>query len=78
MLISPLILPLDMMKIVHFKQSRNGTAIATVVDGDLDCAKMKRILDAKGYEGPAIFEIPSHEDAFENLSTSFAYVDGLG
>lgn len=70
-------LPLDMMKIVHFKQARNGTAIATVDDGDLDCAKMKQILDAKGYEGPAIFEIPSHEDAFENLSFSFAYVNNL-
>lgn len=69
--------PLDMLKIVHFKQARGGQAIPTVDDGDMDCARMVRILEAKGYAGPAIFEIPSHEDAFENLSSSFAYVERL-
>ncbi|MDP6452230.1 MAG: TIM barrel protein [SAR202 cluster bacterium] len=59
-------MPLDMMKIVHFKQSIDDEAIPTVDDGDLDCARMAQILDAKGYTGPAIFEIPSHENAFEN------------
>jgi sugar phosphate isomerase/epimerase len=67
--------PLDMLKIVHFKQSRDGQAIPTVDDGDLDCARMVQILDSKGYTGPAIFEIPSHEDVFENLSSSFAYLE---
>ena len=67
-------IPFDMLKIVHFKQVRDGQPLPYVDDGDLDCARMVRILDSKGYTGPAIFEIPSHEDIFENLSNSFAYV----
>ena len=66
--------PVDMLKIVHFKQARDGRAIPTVDDGDLDCARMVRILESKGYAGPAIFEIPSHENVFDNLSSSFAYI----
>ena len=66
--------PVDMLKIVHFKQARDGRAIPTVDDGDLDCARMVRILEFKGYTGPAIFEIPSHENVFDNLSSSFAYI----
>ena len=66
--------PLDMLKIVHFKQARGGCAIPTVDDGDLDCARMVRILESKGYTGPAIFEIPSHEKVFDHLSSSFAYI----
>ncbi len=69
--------PLEMLKIVHFKQVRDGSLIPTVDDGEVDCARMVRILDAKGYTGPAIFEIPSHEDAFDNLSSSMAYVERL-
>ena len=70
-------MPLDMFKIVHFKQVRDGQALLDVDDGDMDCARMVQILDSKGYTGPAIFEIPSHQDVFENLSKSFAYVEGL-
>lgn len=69
--------PLDMLKIVHIKQAQGGEAIPTVADGDLDCARMAEILEAKGYVGPTIFEIPSHEKAFENLSSSFAYVENI-
>jgi sugar phosphate isomerase/epimerase len=68
-------MPLDMFKIVHFKQIRNGHGLLDVDDGDLDCARMVQILNDKGYTGPAIFEIPSHENVFENLSRSFAYVE---
>jgi sugar phosphate isomerase/epimerase len=67
-------MPLDMLKIVHFKQVRDGQPLLDVDDGDLDCARMVRILDSKGYTGPAIFEIPSDENIFENLSNSFAYL----
>jgi len=69
--------PLDMLKIVHIKQAQGGEAIPSVADGDLDCARMAEILEAKGYVGPTIFEIPSHEKAFENLSSSFAYVENI-
>lgn len=67
-------LALDMLKIVHFKQMRNGDAWPTVDDGDLDCREMRDILAAKGYDGPAIMEIPPHADVFANLESSFAYL----
>jgi len=68
-------LPLDMIKIVHFKQARGGKPHPTVDTGDLDCIGMLRVLEDKGYQGQAIMEIPSHEDVFENLSASFAYLE---
>ena len=67
-------LPLDMLKIVHFKQMRNGEAWPSVDDGDLDCREMRDILIAKGYDGPAIMEIPPHPEVFPNLEASFAYL----
>ena len=69
-------LPLDMLKIVHFKQMRSGEAWPTVDDGDLDCREMRDILTDKGYAGPAIMEIPPHADVFSNLEGSFAFLNG--
>ena len=68
-------LPADYIKIVHFKQARDGVAIGSVDDGDLDCRAMRRILQGKGYDGAAVMEIPPHDDVFENLAASFAYLD---
>jgi hypothetical protein len=45
--------------------------------GDLDCARLLRVLEAKGYRGPAIMEIPPHELVFDNLSASFAYLHAV-
>ena len=67
-------LPADMLKIVHFKQMRAGEAWPSVDDGDLDCREMRDILTAKGYDGPAIMEIPPHPEVFPNLAASFAYL----
>ena len=67
-------LPLDMLKIVHFKQMRDREAWPSVDDGDLDCREMRDILVAKGYAGPAIMEIPPHSEVFPNLEASFAYL----
>ena len=67
-------LPPDLLKIVHFKQMRDGAAIPTVDDGDLDCREMRDILIGKGYGGAAIMEIPPHPDVFDNLEASFAYL----
>ena len=67
-------LPLDMLKIVHFKQMRSGDAFPTVDDGDLDCLEMRDILEAKGYSGAAIMEIPPHDAVFDNLEASFSYL----
>ena len=56
-----------MLKIVHFKQMRSGEAWPSVDDGDLDCREMRDILAAKGYDGPAIMEIPPHPEVFRTL-----------
>lgn len=69
-------LPLDMVKIVHFKQTRSGKALPTVDSGDVDCLRLMNSLQNKGYAGAAIMEIPSHERVFDNLSASFAYIKG--
>ncbi len=69
-------LPIDYIKIVHFKQARHGVALGSVEDGDLDCHAMRRILEGKAYDGPAVMEIPSADDVFDNLAASFAYLDG--
>ncbi len=68
-------LPLDMIKIVHFKQLRDGETYPSVDDGDLDCLRMLSILDAKGFSVAAIKEIPSDNDVFNNLEASFQYLD---
>jgi len=67
-------LPLDMVKIVHFKQARDRRPHPTVDTGDLDCINMLNVLEGKGYQGPAIMEIPPHQQVFDNLSASFAYL----
>jgi len=70
-------LPADVLKIVHFKQARNGRAHPTVDTGDLDCARMVQILEAKGFQGPAIMEIPPDERVFEHLASSFAFLEAV-
>lgn len=69
-------LPADYIKIVHFKQARDGVALESVADGDLDCRAMLRILQGKAYAGPAIMEIPSSDAVFDHLAASFAYLNG--
>ena len=68
-------LPLDMLKIVHFKQARGGDPHPSVDTGDLDCGEMLRLLEAKNYQGPAIMEIPPHPEVFDNLSASYDFLN---
>ena len=68
-------LSLDILKIVHFKQNRNGDPYPSVDTGDLDCGEMLRLLEAKDYQGPAIMEIPPHPDVFENLTASYEFLN---
>jgi sugar phosphate isomerase/epimerase len=70
-------LPADVIKIVHFKQARQGKAHPTVDTGDLDCARMVQILEAKDFHGPAIMEIPPDERVFEHLSASVAFLQAV-
>lgn len=69
--------PVDMVKIVHFKQLRNGRPFHVVGSGDLDIGKMIGILKDKNYDGIGICEIPSHIFAFENFSTSVSYLSKM-
>ena len=70
-------LPVDMIKIIHFKQAGDGNPHPAVDDGDLDCRTMIQLLEDKGYQGAAIMEIPPHQDVFDNLSDSFSYLQGF-
>ena len=56
-------------------QLRRGETHPSVDEGDLDCLRMRDILDAKGYAGAAIMEIPSDGAVFDNLESSFQYLD---
>jgi hypothetical protein len=67
-------LPLDMIKIVHFKQTSKGEALPTVTDGDVDSSLVMKSLEGKGYKGALVMEIPPHPDVFENLSASYVYL----
>ena len=67
-------LPVDMIKTIHFKQTRGGAAIPTVDSGDVDCLRQLKALQNKGYAGAAIMEIPPHEQVFDNLSASFEFL----
>ena len=67
-------LPPDMLKIVHFKQTREGKPHPTIDTGDVDCARQMRIMEARGYSGPAVMEIPPDDRALDNLSASFAFL----
>ena len=64
----------EVIKIVHFKQARDGQPHPTVDTGDLDCARMASILRAKGFEGPAVMEIPPDADVFDNLESSLSFL----
>jgi sugar phosphate isomerase/epimerase len=66
--------PPDVNKIVHFKQSRAGKPYHSVDTGDLDCGRMLDILEDQGFDGPAIMEIPSDANVFDNLKASFAFL----
>ncbi len=68
-------LPVDMIKIAHFKQTRAGEAIPTVDTGDVDCLRLMQSLRNKRYQGAIIMEIPPHEQVLDNLSASFSYLE---
>ena len=67
-------LPSDMIKLTHFKQTRDGEALPALDVGDVDCRRMLQALRSKRYAGAAIMEIPPHPQVFANLSASFAYL----
>jgi sugar phosphate isomerase/epimerase len=70
-------LELDMIKLVHYKQAQSGTALPIVTDGDIDCDEMVNILDAKGYGGMGILEIPSDDNVIDNFKISMNYLKNI-
>ena len=68
--------PLDFLKIVHFKQTRDGKTHPTIDSGDVDCLHQMRVLKKIDYRGAVVMEIPPHDSVMENLSVSFAYLKG--
>lgn len=71
------LLPADMIKIVHLKQTRAGISLPQIGDGDVDYYAILKSLASKGYAGPLIVEIPAHPNAFENLSDSYKYLSEI-
>lgn len=67
-------IPLDMLKMVHIKQTRDYKPYPTVDTGDLDCLKMLEVLRTMQYDGPVVLEIPPHAHALENLTASLAFL----
>jgi sugar phosphate isomerase/epimerase len=61
----------------HFKQARVGALQGDVGEGDLDWRAILSHLVRRGYEGPALFEIPAGPDAWPRLERSAAYIRGL-
>lgn len=66
--------PLDVLKMVHFKQTRSGKPYPTIAAGDVDCLGQMRVLRKIGYQGAIVMEIPPHEGVMENLSASLTYL----
>jgi sugar phosphate isomerase/epimerase len=61
----------------HFKQSRGGALQPDVGDGDLDWRAILTALDASGYQGPALYEIPPGPDIWDRLHRSQAYIAAI-
>ena len=66
--------PPDFLKIVHFKQTRDGKPHPTIDSGDVDCIRQMRVLKKIGYRGAIVMEIPPHDSVMANLSASFKYL----
>ena len=70
--------PGDAILMVHFKQTRSGKPHPSVDDGDLDFRRQMTVLEAKGYDGPVVLEIPPGEGVFDSFVDSVRYLEGLG
>lgn len=63
---------------LHFKQSHLRELLPDVVgEGDIDWHAILQALHGRGYQGPALFELPPGPDIWDRLTHSAAYVKGL-
>jgi sugar phosphate isomerase/epimerase len=70
-------LPPDYLTMVHFKQTVGGRPYPRIDEGDLDFRRQLRVLADKGYDGPAVLEIPPGEAVFDNFRQSVEYLESL-
>jgi sugar phosphate isomerase/epimerase len=70
-------LPVEELFEIHFKQGGPGALEREVGDGPLDWRALLAALRARGYRGPALFEIPAGEDIWERLERSTDYIRAL-
>jgi sugar phosphate isomerase/epimerase len=61
----------------HFKQVRDGEPLVDVREGDVDFRAILTALRARGYRGPALFEIPPGPDIWDRLGQSTGYITSL-
>lgn len=62
----------------HFKQARNGGALqGDVADGEIDWRGILIAMKERGYQGPALFELPPGPDIWERVERSTDYIRGL-
>lgn len=70
-------LPLAELFEFHFKQGPGGTVRSDVTDGEIDWRAILSALHHRGYQGPALFEIPAGPDIWERLARSADYIRRL-
>ncbi|MCC2672775.1 MAG: Xylose isomerase-like barrel [Armatimonadetes bacterium] len=62
----------------HFKQSHARELLPDVTGpGDLDWHEILQALHDRGYQGPALFELPPGPDIWDRLARSTAYIQEL-
>jgi sugar phosphate isomerase/epimerase len=66
------------LAMVHFKQARRGETQLTVCDGDIDWRHQLKYLQANGFTGPVLFELPPHEKIWDHLRQSREYLESVG
>jgi hypothetical protein len=66
------------ISMVHFKQRQHNKPLAAVAQGDVDWEQQLAQLKTMNYNGPALFEIESTENIWENLTSSQQYLERCG
>jgi sugar phosphate isomerase/epimerase len=70
-------LPLAELFEFHFKQIRQERPLPQVTEGDLDWSALLEPLATRGFAGPALFEIPPRDDAWDRLDRSRQFIASI-
>jgi len=66
------------ISMIHLKQRRNGLHYPAVADGEVDWTAVAAAINLLGFDGPMLFEIAAHENIWEFLDGSCAYLARRG